>query len=99
MSILPTINKIERWDTEELIKFLSGQNLRLIENHFEVLRKQFIDGSVFLELSQEDLERWEIPGGVAKRIMGLVNKIKVEAQKAQEAQEAQGKYHDCIQIF
>ena|SRR6185369_17599470 len=74
---LPTINEVERWNTEEPIEFLSGQNLKLAENHIKVLRKRDID---FLEeLNQEDLEKWKIPGRLAKRVIGLFNKIKGKA--------------------
>ncbi|KAF0416555.1 crinkler family protein, partial [Gigaspora margarita] len=77
----PTIDEVESWTRpEKIIEFLRGQNLRLEESDFDVFSNQDVDGTEFLDLSQEDLERWKVPGGRAKKIMRLIKKIKGEGE-------------------
>ncbi|CAG8805753.1 15781_t:CDS:2, partial [Gigaspora margarita] len=82
ISSLPAINIIEGWDTETLIGFLNEQNLKLKEDHFEVLRKQEIDGEVFLRLNVDKLivHPYKLPGGPAEKISKLIERIKGEGQ-------------------
>lgn len=47
----------ENWDTETLIIFLKHQGLKLEERHYEVLRKQEINGQAFLLMTEEKLSR------------------------------------------
>jgi hypothetical protein len=50
---------VENWDTETLINFLKEQNLKLDDKkHYDILRKQEVDGQAFLELTKEELWLW-----------------------------------------
>ena len=86
---LPGTDVINGWDTDEVVDFLRKQGLRLSESHFQILHQEEIDGSAFLDLSQEDLQASGFQLGPAKNIIKLIKEIK-------DAQE--GKYHDCVHI-
>ena len=74
---------VENWDTETLIDFLKEQNLKLDDKkHYDILRKQEVDGQAFLELTEEKLlaSPYNFPGGpaikLAKEILALKEKLK-----------------------
>jgi hypothetical protein len=75
---LTLTEEIKKYDTETLIKFLKDQeqNLKLNEIHFDILIKEEITGCEFLDLSQEELERWGMPGGPAKRLIKFAKECK-----------------------
>ncbi|CAG8667354.1 4868_t:CDS:1, partial [Ambispora gerdemannii] len=80
---LPTVNEVEEWkETEELINFLHKQDLGLKDKHFDILRKQEVNGISFLKLTLEKLlaSPYELPGGPAEVIAELVSKINGEGQ-------------------
>ena len=58
---------VENWDTETLIDYLKEQNLKLDDKkHYDILRKQEVDGQAFLELTKEKL--YNFPGGPAIKL-------------------------------
>ena len=74
---------VENWNTETLIDFLKEQNLKLDDKkHYDILRKQEVDGQVFLELTKEELlaPPYNFTGGpaikLAKEIKTLKEKLK-----------------------
>ena len=77
---LPLVDLVKEWDTEQLIDFMRKQNLKLKEKNFTILQEQEVTGLAFLELSQEALERWKMPGGPATTIAKLAKDIKGEDQ-------------------
>src|SRR5256884_5097683 len=47
---------VENWDTETLIDYLKERNLKLDDKkHYDILRKQEVDGQALLELHEEKL--------------------------------------------
>ncbi|CAG8532667.1 8235_t:CDS:2 [Diversispora eburnea] len=72
-----SLGEIRKWSPEEVITFIKAKknDLFLKENQIKVLEDQEVAGLDFLRLSQEDLERWGIPGGPAKRIIESVKEI------------------------
>ncbi|RHZ59667.1 hypothetical protein Glove_362g72 [Diversispora epigaea] len=77
-NIPPSVEVVKIWSPKEVIIFLESKKdeLFLYDEDINIIKKNRVAGSDFLEFSQEDLERWRMPGGPAKRIMNLVNKIK-----------------------
>lgn len=73
---LPSITEIQGWSTEELIEHLQKNLRTLSASDFKVFEDQKIDGETFLDLNQEELERWGILGGPAKKIIKYANKLK-----------------------
>jgi len=62
---------VENWDTETLIDYLKEQNLKLDDKkHYDILRKQEVDGQAFLELTKEELlaPPYNFPGGPAIKL-------------------------------
>ncbi|RUP05257.1 hypothetical protein BC936DRAFT_140522 [Jimgerdemannia flammicorona] len=70
-----SITDIQGWNTDELINHLRGK-LDISERSFTILKEQEIDGDTFLKLTQEELERWGMAGGPAKKIVEYANKLK-----------------------
>ncbi|CAG8824029.1 12390_t:CDS:2, partial [Gigaspora rosea] len=56
------------------------EHINLTEKTLQALRNEEVNGSALLQSSQKDLKEWGVPGGPAKNIMGLINKIKGEEQ-------------------
>ncbi|RGB27672.1 hypothetical protein C1646_768798 [Rhizophagus diaphanus] len=54
--------------TTELIDFLRKKNLGLSGKTPEISETQEVNGQNFLDLFQEELEKWRMPGGPAKRL-------------------------------
>ena len=77
---MPTIKEIKGWDTEELITYLRGQDLKLDEKHFDVFRTQEITGLSFLGLTKSELEEIGLKIGPTIVITGLIKKLKDETQ-------------------
>lgn len=88
----PSVEVVKKWSPKEVITFLESKKdeLFLYNEDINIIKKNRVTGHAFLDLSQEDLEKCEMPVGPAKTITGLVKEIK---------NEEQGKSHDCFQIF
>ncbi|RIB07562.1 hypothetical protein C2G38_419568 [Gigaspora rosea] len=72
------IKKLKK--TDDLINFLSKQDLSLEEEQFQVLRKQKITGVDFLDLTKEELEKYGFELGPAKRVLRFINTINGEGE-------------------
>ncbi|CAG8839669.1 38666_t:CDS:2, partial [Gigaspora margarita] len=78
---LPTINEVEGYKTTvDLINFLRKQDLGLDDDDFKIIYDQKIIGSEFLVLRVDELMQVGFKLGPAKRIVGLIEKIKGEGQ-------------------
>ncbi|PKY55674.1 hypothetical protein RhiirA4_475304 [Rhizophagus irregularis] len=67
---------IEEYNTETLITYLQNQQiLNLSKQHINVLRENEVAGYDFLRLKQEDLERYGLKSGPAKRILDFANQL------------------------
>ena len=68
--------EIKKYDIEALISFLQGQDLKLSETAIKILETQEVNGRDFFDLTQEELERWGMPGGPAKRLVKFAKECK-----------------------
>src|SRR6266516_1797506 len=66
----------EKWGTETLIDFLKTQGLNLDEEDFSILRREKIDGQVFLKLTKEDFNEYGFKGGPSIKMADEVNALK-----------------------
>ncbi|CAI2170735.1 17180_t:CDS:2 [Funneliformis geosporum] len=72
---LPTVEKVKKLDTsEKLNDFLKGR-LNNVDKHIDKLTAQEVIGKTFLTLIQDDLLSINIPLGLAKQIIQLINNI------------------------
>src|SRR5947199_10739629 len=88
--MLVILEEVKRWNTNELIRFLSEQNLKLIKEDFEIFKNERITGRAFLSLTEEKLRNVGFAMGPAIMIADLVKHLKAqETLKIQETLEAQ----------
>src|SRR5688572_18518345 len=76
---------VENWDTETLIDYLKEQNLKLDDKkHYDILRKQEVDGQAFLELTKEELlaSPYNFPGGPAIKLAKEAKTLKEKPKRA-----------------
>jgi hypothetical protein len=62
-------------NTKQLIDKLRSK-LDISERSFRILEEQKITGRTFLDLTQEELERWGMTGGPAKKIIKYIDQLK-----------------------
>ncbi|CAG8506696.1 1185_t:CDS:2 [Funneliformis caledonium] len=74
--ILPSLEEIKKFDTDNLIKFLKKQTLNLHDNHFNIIRNEEIDGEVFIDSTKEELRNYGMKGGTAKKIAKFIGRLK-----------------------
>jgi hypothetical protein len=66
--------EVEALDTDGLVRWLR-EDMKVDDfgdDEAAFFRTQKIKGDVFLKSKQEDFERWGIPGGVAKRLVEII---------------------------
>jgi hypothetical protein len=76
---------VENWDMETLIDFLKEQNLKLDDKkHYDILRKQEVDGQAFLELTKEELlaSPYNFPGEPAIKLAKEIKALKEKPKRA-----------------
>src|SRR6266516_979904 len=76
---------VENWDTETLINYLKEQNLKLDDKkHYDILRKQEVDGQAFLKLTKEELlaSPYNFPGGPAIKLAKEIKALKEKPKRA-----------------
>ena len=64
----------EKLKTQALLDFLIADGIELEEEDIAIFKKQRIDGEALAALSQEALERYGLPGGLAAKIMKRIPK-------------------------
>ena len=64
----------EKLKTQGLIDYLVGSGVELDDSRQEIFRQQEIDGEALTGLTQEALERYGLPGGVAVKILRRIPK-------------------------
>jgi hypothetical protein len=69
-------DEVKKYDTEGLISFLRGEDLKLSDTALKILEKQEVAGYAFFDLSQEELERWGMLGGPAKTLVKFAKECK-----------------------
>ncbi|CAJ0632832.1 2173_t:CDS:2 [Entrophospora sp. SA101] len=87
---LPALNKtlkghrpvVKKWKQANVVDFLKEkkEELELENEDIQIIDNNMVSDCAFLELSQEDLERWKMPGGPAKTITILIENIKGETR-------------------
>ena len=77
-----TLTEFQGYDTEKLIKFLeSEEELYLIEDDFDILKKERIWNDDFLDFTIEEFRSFGIKDGPAKRLSKYTIKLKNELSK------------------
>ena len=69
-------NVVENYDNKELIEYLREKNLNFKEAHFELLRKEEITGSSFLEMTKEDFHSIGFAFGHATELAKFIAELK-----------------------
>ena len=69
-------DEVKKYNTAGLISFLQGQDLRLIQEDFDILENERVDGRDFFDLTQEELEQHGMKLGPAKRLVKFAKKCK-----------------------
>jgi len=87
---------VENWDTETLIDFLKEQNLKLEKKHFDILRKEEINGLSFLDLTEEKFERYGFKGGPATL---LAKEAKILKEKPKRAFSAYRSLREVLEKY
>jgi SAM domain (Sterile alpha motif) len=73
---LPSLTKIQGLNTKQLTDYLQRELEGLDADDLEILTKNKIDGETFLDLTQEELERWGMTLGPAKEIVKYIAQLK-----------------------
>ena len=69
-------DKIKKYDMAKLIEYLQERDLGLSETAIKILEKEEVEGQDFFDLTQEELEKWEMPGEPAKRLVKFAKECK-----------------------
>ncbi|CAJ0632835.1 2176_t:CDS:2 [Entrophospora sp. SA101] len=79
---IPSIKVVKKWKQANVVDFLKEkkEELELENEDIQIIDNNMVSDCAFLELSQEDLERWKMPGGPAKTITILIENIKGETR-------------------
>ncbi|CAG8665051.1 5174_t:CDS:2 [Funneliformis mosseae] len=77
-----TLTEFQGYNTEKLFEFLrSEEQLRLIQEGFDILKNERICGGDFLELTMKEFSSSGMKIGPAKRISKFTNKLKNELEQ------------------
>jgi hypothetical protein len=80
---LTLAEEIKKYKTKELIDFLCKEgDLELEEEDLKIIRKQRVTGYAFFDLTQEELERWEMLKGPAKTLIKFAKECKEKKKRA-----------------
>nr|CAG8507490.1 6128_t:CDS:2 [Entrophospora candida] len=87
---IPSIELVKKWKRANVVDFLKEkkEELELENEDIQIIDNNRVNGRAFLELSQEDLERWKMPGGPAKTITILIENIKGETREHEKKRKA-----------
>ncbi|GBB97428.1 hypothetical protein RclHR1_29930004 [Rhizophagus clarus] len=72
---------VKNWDIETLINFLKEQNLKLDDDDLGILRKQKIDGQVFLDMSKDDFMQAGLEMGPAMKLAKEIQTLKEKPKR------------------
>ncbi|RHZ46110.1 hypothetical protein Glove_634g23 [Diversispora epigaea] len=77
LKVLPSVVTVEKWERDELLNYLQSvkNELKLDDDDIDIIEKQKVVGSDFLDLSEDELGKWGMSGGPAKRILKHVQKF------------------------
>ena len=70
------VNKIKKYDMVKLIEYLWRQGLNFMKNDFDIIENEKVDGQDFFNLTQEELERYRMKLGSAKRLVKFAKECK-----------------------
>ena len=72
-----TLTEFRGFNTEKLLEFLrSKEDLYLIQEDFDILKKERICGGDFLDFTTEEFRSFGMKGGPAKRLSQYTTKLK-----------------------
>ncbi|CAJ0832144.1 5833_t:CDS:2 [Entrophospora sp. SA101] len=74
--------EIKKYRTKELIDFLhKEENLDLVQEDYDIIKKERINGRDFLKISKKDLRSYGMPGGPATRLAEFAKECKEKKKK------------------
>src|SRR5215831_6321429 len=79
----------KNWDTETLINFLRDLNINLDEDNFKILRKEKIDGQIFLDMTEKKFMKDGMKRGPA---MKLEKQAKIFREKSRASEKGKIEY-------
>src|SRR3954462_2578713 len=69
-------DKIKKYNTDELISFLRGQDLGLSEIALKILENEEVNGRAFINITKEELRDYGMKGGPAKNLADFAKECK-----------------------
>ncbi|CAG8565877.1 12864_t:CDS:2 [Ambispora leptoticha] len=73
---------VENWDTETLVLYLQEQGLKLDDEDFAIIRKEKIDGQVFLDMTEEKFRSYGLAGGPAMKLAKEAKSLKTMPKRS-----------------
>ncbi|CAH1767825.1 10263_t:CDS:2 [Entrophospora sp. SA101] len=73
---------VKELDTEGLIQLLKRKNLGLKEEFYEILRKEYISGRIFSDITGDEFRSMGLPFGAAKILADFTETLKTQKLKA-----------------
>ncbi|CAG8758492.1 11433_t:CDS:2, partial [Gigaspora margarita] len=75
---------VQKYDTEQLIKFLRRENddLKLDKDDLEIIREEKITGRIFLNSTKQDFIDYGLKGGPAKSLADFAKEVKEKKLKS-----------------
>ncbi|PKY34185.1 hypothetical protein RhiirB3_453658, partial [Rhizophagus irregularis] len=91
---LLTFEEVRGYNAVELNGFLK-ERLSNIDNHIDTLTAEEVDGSIFFDLTYEDLKAYGISLGASTKIVRLINEYKRDKRrKIDDEEEVQSDNYD-----
>ena len=69
-------DEIKKYNTDELISFLRGQDLGLSEIALKILENEEVNGRAFINITKEELRDYGMKGGPAKNLADFAKECK-----------------------
>ena len=81
----PTAEDVRKFTVEDVRKWAS-ESVGIDDEDAKKLVDQKIDGEALLEVTEEKLERWHIPGGPAIKLMKAINALLAASVRAKNGE-------------
>ncbi|RIA91158.1 hypothetical protein C1645_822471 [Glomus cerebriforme] len=88
------VEDVQKYTTDEVIDFLRNENQNLIDDDFNILRRERVSGRAFLRMTKEDLINppYNFHGGPALEIVEIVESLNSQKQPIAEYLSKRIKY-------
>jgi hypothetical protein len=83
MSTLPSVEDVQKYTTDEVIRFLRNKNQNFNDDDFNILRRERVSGRAFLCMTKEDPlvnHPYNFSGGPAYEIVDIVKSLNKQSK-------------------